>query len=101
MINNLSQFKKAIAERRMFEVVEHYVFPERKGEKRVPNIVQTNGFYSAVVLPDGTKKKDWNNGAGLWYGYEKANCYEFCGDIIKCKESHGNNIFDIRFIEEA
>lgn len=98
MIKNLSQFKKAIASGKAFEVVKHYVHPEYAGQVRVPNVIQTNGFYSAVLMPDGTKNSDWNYGKGIWYPFEKASDYDFSGDIISCM-SHGRKIFDIRFID--
>ena len=97
MVQNLNQFKKAIAAGTCFEIVKHYIHPEYTGQKRIPNVIQTNGFYSAVLMPDGTKNANWNYGKGLWYGYEKAADYEFDGDVIRCKRG-SRNIFDIRFI---
>lgn len=46
MIKNLSQLKKAINEKKEFKIVRHYIHPDYEGQVRVPNIIQTNGFYS-------------------------------------------------------
>ena len=82
-IKNLSQFKKAINAKTPFVIVDHFVHPQYIGQTRVPHIVQTNGMYSGVLMPDGTLNTSWNYGKGLWYGYEKAGCYKFDGDLVK------------------
>ena len=48
MIQNLSQLKRAINEKKRFEIVRHFKHPAFAGQIRKPNKLQTNAFYSVV-----------------------------------------------------
>lgn len=83
IIKNLTQLKRAIEARTPFLIVEHYVHPESKGQIRVPNVVQTNGFYSVVKDDDKNEINSYNNGKGSWMPYGKAReNWMFDGDCI-------------------
>lgn len=97
-IKNLSQFKKAIANKQLFEIVKHYMHEEFAGQIRTPNVIQTNGFYSIIADNPTCKITTANYGKGYWYGYSKANCYEFNNDTILCKTERNEPVMEIRFI---
>ena len=48
LITNLSQLKRALKEKHVFEIIEHCIKPEHTGEKRVVQVMQTNGMYSGI-----------------------------------------------------
>lgn len=76
-IKNLSQLKKAIAAKTPFTITRHFIRPECDGQKRVPNAIQTNGFYSIVKDdPDHPISKS-NGGKGFWLAYGKATDWTF------------------------
>lgn len=97
-IKNLSQLKKAIADKQKFVIVKHYLHEEFAGQIRTPNVIQTNGFYSIIADEPDSKVTLANYGKGYWYGYEKANCYEFNDDSIVFKLSNGKPCMEIKFI---
>jgi len=76
-ITNLSQLKKAIDSGAHFEIVEHYIKPELTGQKRKPNVIQTNGFYSVVPDEPENIANTWNGGRGSWFAYGKASDWTF------------------------
>ena len=81
-IKNLSQFKKAINEGRIFTILSHYIKPEFNGQRRQPSVIQTNGFYSIVPGEPENKISKANNGKGYWIEYGKASEWEFYPDKI-------------------
>ena len=93
-IKNLSQLKKAIEEKRRFEIVNHYIKPEHIGQIRKPNIVQTNGFYSVMDEQPEHEISKANYGKGCWLDYGKASEWKFEDGICKFK-----NVLDIKFID--
>lgn len=97
-IKNLSQLKKAIANKQKFLIIKHYVKDELSKQIRTPNVVQTNGFYSIVEDEPNNKVTLANNGKGYWYGYEKAKCYDFNEDSIMFKFKDGTPCMEIKFI---
>lgn len=97
-IKNLSQLKKAIANKQKFRIIKHYVHEDFTGQVRTPNVIQTNGFYSIVEDDPTCKVSTANYGKGYWYGYEKANCYEFNDDSILFKFTTGKPCMEIAFI---
>lgn len=97
-IKNLSQLKKAIADKQKFLIVKHYVKEEFSGQIRTPNVIQTNGFYSIIENEPNSKITLANCGKGYWYEYEKANCYDFNEDSIVFKFSNGEPCMEIKFI---
>lgn len=99
MINNLSQLKKAIAEGREYIVVEHFIKPERAGEKRRPTKVQTNGYYSIVPGEPESVVSRANGGLGYWNTYGKAAEWSFDGDkITQYMNTKGEKLQTIMFI---
>ena len=97
-IKNLSQLKKAIANKQKFLIVKHYFHEECVGQIRTPNVVQTNGFYSIIENEPNSKVSMANNGKGYWYGYEKASCYDFNENNIVFKLENGEPCMEIKFI---
>lgn len=99
-IQSLAQFKKIIAQKRAFVILEHNK-PEHIGEVRVPTVIQTNGFYSIEKDKPNSKVTLANNGKGYWLKYEKAACYRFMGDEVLVFESPELEklIIKFRFLE--
>jgi len=107
MIKNLSQLKKAIAEKKAYIILEHFVHSHYTGQTRVANIVQTNGYYS--IVPTGDDINYLNFGKGCWNEYGKASDWEFDEDGVITqyhtwtpynREPERRLIQKIRFIEE-
>lgn len=98
IVNNLSQFKKAMKAGATFQIVEHFNFPERNGEIRKANVVQTNGMYT--VIPDDPESKisKANGGKGSWIEFGKATDYVFCNGLIQQKYMD-RPIWTLRIIE--
>lgn len=99
MITNLSQFKKAMKDGRKFQIIEHFNFPERNGEIRVPNVVQTNGMYTVIPNDPNCKISKANNGKGSWVAFGKASDWTFCNGIIQ-QSYNGYPIWTLRMIKE-
>lgn len=95
-IKNLSQLKKAVNNGCCFTIVQHYRKPECSGQKRKPNVIQTNGFYS-IVLDNPNHPLNLNNrGRGTWFAYGKASDWTFENGL--CKYAHrGVVLWDIKF----
>lgn len=102
MINNLSQFKKAIAEHKEYIIIKHFVKPACEGQRRVPTKVQTNAYYS--VIPDEPEHEvsKANGGLGYFNTYGKAKQWEFDGDLITQyrDDDHNYPIQTIRFVDD-
>ena len=97
IIKNLSQFKKAIASKAPFQIVEHYIKPECTGQVRRPNVIQTNGFYSVEEGKPDSKISRANYGKGCWLEYGKASEWTFDGEYITRTFSNGEKCFTICF----
>lgn len=95
-IKNLSQLKKAINEGKRFVVRKHYIKPEYIGQRRKPNVIQTNGFYSIIPEEPDSTVTTANRGKGSWIEYGKASDWKFEDGL--CKQSfRGNAIWEIEF----
>lgn len=92
-IKNLAQLKRAINGRNAFEIVKHCRFPEWEGQVRIPNVTQTNGFYSVVQNDPSHKVSMFNDGKGSWLAYGKASEWKFENGTC-CL----NGIWEIKFI---
>lgn len=88
-IKNLSQMKKAIAAKTPFTIIKHYLHPECDGQVRVPNVVQTNGFYSVEKDKPDSPVSVANDGKGYWIGYGKASDWSFAEGL--CTQSISRN----------
>lgn len=100
MISNLSQFKKAIKEKKKFKVIEHNVRPEFIGQYRLPNITQNNGFYSIIDGEPENPLNEVNCGKGLWCYFGKASEWKF--ENGKCERYNPRTkekMFSFEFIE--
>ncbi len=98
MIKNLSQLKKAINEKKEFKIVRHYIHPDYEGQVRVPNIIQTNGFYSVEKNKPDSKVSAANNGKGIVFYYGKARDWSFEDGLCRYTVD-GKKIWDIKFEE--
>ena len=99
MIQNLNQFKKAMKAGKRFQIIEHFNFPERNGEIRKPNVVQTNGMYAILPEDPENRLNKVNNGMGSWIEFGKAGDYTFCNGVISQK-SHGYPVWTLRVLED-
>lgn len=92
-IKNLAQLKRVINDKKEFVIEEHYIKPELTGQRRKPNKIQTNGFYSIVPDNPTYKESTCNGGLGMWFEYGKASDWEFVnGTCIR------KGIWTIRFV---
>jgi hypothetical protein len=83
IIKNLAQLKRAIEARTPFNVVEHFYHPQYTGQKRIPNYIQTNGFYSVVRDNQRHEINSYNRGRGVFCPYGKAReNWEFNGETV-------------------
>lgn len=100
-IKNLAQLKRAVQEKKEFVIKEH----RREGwigQKRTPNIIQSNGFYSIVTGQPEHEVSLANAGKGCWTEYGKASQWEFhdglCSMYLPEKEHlPENRIWTITF----
>jgi hypothetical protein len=97
IVKNLSQLKKAISAKTPFRIVEHYIKPEFSGQVRLPNVIQTNGFYSVEDGKPDSKVSQANYGKGYWLDYGKASEWTFDGEYITRIFSNGEKCFTICF----
>ena len=98
IIKNLAQLKREIGWHN-FEVVNHYVFPERSGEVRFVSKMQTNGMYSHILRNGDKSSNDFNGGRGLWCSFGKAKDWQFDGEL--CTLSFGGHpVWTIRLLDE-
>ena len=99
MIKNLSQLKKALVKGARFQIIEHFIFPERNGEIREVNVVQTNGIYTIIPDEPDSRITKANRGKGSWLGFGKASDWTFCNGVMQ--QSHcGKPALTIRMITE-
>lgn len=95
-IKNLAELKKAIAAGRSFTIKKHYIKPEFTGQKRTPQKVQTNGFYSGITGEPNHPISLANYGKGYWAEYGKASDWTF--ENGTCKQScRGREVWEIEF----
>ena len=99
IVKNLSQFKKAVAAKTPFRIVEHYIHPECTGQIRVPNVIRTNAFYSVEKDNPDSKVSRANGGMGYRMDYGKASDWIFDGDYITAIYRSGEKRFTICFCE--
>ena len=99
MIKNLSQFKKAMNEGYIFEIVEHFVHPEMAGQKRYVSKMQTNSMYTKVYGDPDNKLNSCNNGLGSFIQFGKASDWVFVNGLCQQK-SNGNPVWTLRLLNE-
>lgn len=100
-IKNLAQLKRVVQEKKEFVIKEHRI-KEWIGQKRTPNIIQSNGFYSIVTGQPAHEVSLANAGKGSWIEYGKASQWEFqdglCSMYLPEKEHlPENRIWTITF----
>ena len=99
-IKNLSQMKKAVNVHTPFRIIKHYVKPELEGQIRVPNVLQTNGFYSVEKDKPNSRISMANNGKGYWLAYGKASDWNFQNGLCTLVNHRNGNeipIWSIQF----
>ena len=101
MITNLSQFKSVCSREKVaFYVEKHYLKPEYTGQKRIVQVVQSNGFYTGILDEPENKLSKCNQGKGIWLQFGKAKDWKFCDDGLICISLYGVRVMDIRLINE-
>ncbi|MDO4649382.1 MAG: peptidylprolyl isomerase [Eubacteriales bacterium] len=98
MVQNLSQFKRAMKDGQCFEILEHYIHPEFAGQIRKPNYVQTNAFYTVIPGEPESWISKANNGRGFYLEYGKAKDWSFADDGTITMALRGNPVMKIRMI---
>ena len=99
-IKNLAQLKRVINEKKCFVIEKHYIKPEFTGQRRQPNIVQTNGFFSIVPGEPENYVSTANYGKGYWVDYGKASNWVFEDGLCKLKDTRHELtefVWEIRF----
>lgn len=99
MVKNLSQLKKALTMGTKFVMVEHFIRPEFKGQKRIVKVVQTNGIYSAIDGEPDNPLSNVNYGKGLWLSFGKASDWTFDNGIATCINQRGVKCFSLKLSE--
>lgn len=100
-VKNFTQMKNALATH-CFEVVDHYVFPERMGEVRYVSKMQTNGMYSCILRNGDKKVNSCNNGRGLWCEFGKAHDWKINGELCTYyPEGRWEPVWTIRILDET
>lgn len=95
-IKNLSQLKRVLNDRHMFQIIEHKNCPQYIGDVREVNIMQTNGMYSRSVLNLFSDTIPANNGKGTWLPFGKASDWTFTGDLCTLKDTWTIKVLDKR-----
>ena len=94
-IRNLAQLKRVVQEKKEFVIKEHRI-EGFIGQKRTPNIVQSNGFYSIVAGQPEHEVSLANAGKGSRAEYGKASQWEFqnglCSMYLPGKEHLPQNL---------
>ena len=101
MVSNLSQLKKAFANKPEFKILDH-CRPECIGQIRKVNVVQTNAFYSIIPSEPESDETLANDGKGMWLKYPKAKFWKFENDVCSIyfndNERAGNLIMSFTLI---
>lgn len=97
IIKNLNQFKKAMRDGHMFEIIEHFVRPEFTGQKRYVSGFHATYMYTKVQEED--KINTYNNGKGIYLNFGKASDWAFCNGICQQKKN-GKPIWTLRVLDE-
>ena len=104
-IKNLAQLKRVIQEKREFIIRAHRlnIF---LGQRRIPNVVQSNGFYSVISRQPEHEVSCANRGKGSWIDFGKATQWEFqdgkCSMYFPEMEHIPDNlIWSIEFCEDG
>ena len=97
MVKNLAQLKTMVNNKTPFVIVNHYIKPECVGQVRVPNIIQTNGFYSVIKNDIEHPVSKANNGKGYWMEYGKASEWKF-GNGICTNYHYDKPVWSIKFL---
>lgn len=99
-VRNLSQFKKALKDGHLFVIAGHENFPERIGEVRAVNKMQSNGFYSVVYQQPNHPISQANHGRGSWLDFGKSENWIFYDNgIIENYLVHNGNKMKILTIQ--
>lgn len=102
---NLSQLKGALKEGARFVVVFNRSKPEISGQRRVVNIVQTNGIYSGIFGDPNNASSKVNGGRGFWLNFGKASNWSFDEDGVCCyyasnhEHTESNALFAIKVVD--
>lgn len=102
-IKNLAQLKKAIQMKQEFIIKNHRI-EKFIGQKRKPNVIQTNGFYSILPETPNDNLNQVNGGKGMWIDYGKASQWEFVNGLCHMyypekKHTDENLIWSIMFCD--
>lgn len=95
-IKNHAQLKRAITEGHEFTIVNHHIRPEYNGQRRKPNVIQTNGCYSVVPGDPEHKVSKANGGKGFWLDFGKAKDWKFEGNHCSYAPD-GKDVWEIEF----
>lgn len=104
-IKNLTQLKRVIQEKREFIIRAHRL-NKFLGQRRIPNVVQSNGFYSVISGQPEHEVSCANRGKGSWIDFGKATQWEFqdgkCSMYFPEMEHIPDNlIWSIEFCEDG
>ena len=103
-IKNLAQLKRGIQEKREFIIRAHRQ-EKFLGQKRIPNVLKSNGFYSVISGQPEHEVSRVNHGKGSWIDFGKAAQWEFqegtCSMYLPEMEHISENlIWTIEFCED-
>lgn len=99
-IKNLAELKRALKDH-PFEIVEHFIKPEYTGQKRIVQVMQTNGMYTGIYQDPNAELSKVNYGKGTWLAFGKASDWTFTNGVCQQKRRDGSPIWTIRILDIA
>ena len=99
MVQNLAQLKRALVSGARFVILEHYIFPERSGEVRVVQKMQTNGMYTGIYGHPEAEISQFNEGRGSWIAFGKASDWKFEKNGEITQYGHGVPTWKIALVD--
>lgn len=99
-MKTFSQLKKDLQVGALVKTIHNYIKPERDGQTRKIAKVQTNAI--AFEIPENEQKPNiWGQLQTMsWLWWDKANCYEYEGNIFKVYHYTKDNEKILDFVYE-
>lgn len=99
-MKTFSQLKKDLHEGVIVKTINNFIKPERNGQTRKIGKVQTNAI--AFEIPLNEQKEDFRGITQTlsWLWWDKANCYDYEGNIFKVYHYTKDNERVLDFIYE-
>ena len=99
-VKTLAELKRAVQKGKPYEILRHYIKEDWTGQIRIPNVVQSNGWYSVVMNKPNHPQSQANYGKGVWLDYGKATDWIFTpqGTCKRLDKDRKHVIMEIKFL---